>query len=200
MRHKGVNKEETRRKVTEAVSRGFRKHGYAGVGVDKLAKDAGVTSGAFYANFGSKSGAFEVALVLGLDEVIEAVPRFQQEHGSAWVLAFVDYYLGKAHREDRECGCAMTALTPEVARADADFRQTFESKMTRIVDLIAHGLAGADAEESRTRAWAMLGILTGGLNLARALHSDAAVEEVARAIGVAALQAAGTTRTVTDTV
>lgn len=198
MRHKGVNKDETRRKVTEAVSRGFRKYGYAGIGVDKLAKDAGVTSGAFYTNFGSKSGAFEVALALGLDEVIAAVPRFQQEHGAGWVRAFVDYYLGKAHREDRECGCAMTALTPEVVRADTDLRQTFESRMTRIVDLIAGGLAGANAEANRARAWAMLSILTGGLNLARALHSDAAVEEVAGAVGAAALQAAGAARAMTN--
>ncbi len=43
MRHKGVNKEETRQKMLEAVGRGFRGHGYAGIGVDGLAKTAGVT-------------------------------------------------------------------------------------------------------------------------------------------------------------
>lgn len=199
MRHKGVNKDETRRKVTEAVSRGFRKHGYAGIGVDKLAKDAGVTSGAFYTNFGSKSGAFEVALTLGLAEVIEGVPRFQRECGAGWVQAFVDYYLGKAHREDRECGCAMATLTLEVVRADTDFRQVFESNMTQIVDLIACGLTCAGVEEGRARAWAMLGILTGGLNMVRALHSEAVVEEVVRAIGTAAVQAAGAARAVAST-
>ncbi len=41
MRHKGVDKEETKRKVFEAAGRGFRKHGYAGIGVDGLAKSAG---------------------------------------------------------------------------------------------------------------------------------------------------------------
>ncbi|MEO4048477.1 TetR/AcrR family transcriptional regulator [Pseudomonas sp. CAU 1711] len=198
MRHKGVNKDETRRKVIEAVSRGFRRHGYAGVGVDRLAKDAGVTSGAFYANFGSKSGAFEVALALGLDEVIEGVPRFQREHGAGWVQAFTGYYLGKAHREDRECGCAMAALTPEVARADAELRQAFEDKMTLIAELIARGLDCASAEQGHARAWALLGVLIGGLNMARALRSDAAVDGVVRAIEAAALQAAGPGRAVAD--
>ena len=194
MRHKGVNKDETRRKVTEAVSRGFRKHGYAGVGVDKLAKDAGVTSGAFYAHFGSKSAAFDVALTLGLDEVIEGVPRFQREHGADWVEAFVGYYLSQSHREDLECGCAMATLTPEVIRADADIRTTFEGKMTVIANLISNGLDSASVEEGRARAWAMLGILIGGLTMARAMQSEVAAEEVAAAIRRAAVNAAGPAR------
>lgn len=198
MRHKGVNKDETRQKMTEAVSRGFRKHGYAGIGVDKLAKGAGVTSGAFYAHFGSKSSAFDVALTLGLDEVIEGVPKFQREHGLDWLRAFVDYYLGKPHREDLECGCAMASLTPEVIRAEDDIRATFEKKMSVVADLIARGLDDADAHHARARAWATLGILIGGLNIARAMKSDAAVNEVVKAIKVAALEAAGPTRVTGD--
>ncbi|MES2820372.1 MAG: TetR/AcrR family transcriptional regulator [Pseudomonadota bacterium] len=198
MRHKGVDKDETRRKVSEAVSRGFRTHGYAGVGVDKLAQDAGVTSGAFYGNFGSKRGAFEVALMMGLDEVIEGVPRFQAEHGAAWVQAFVEYYLGEAHREDLACGCAMATLTPEVVRADDAARITFEEKMTVIVQRVACGLDAADAEQAHARAWALLGVLTGGLTLARAMASPAMGDEVAAAIRTAALQAAGPARVVTS--
>lgn len=191
MRHKGVHKDETRRRVTEAVSRGFRKHGYAGVGVDKLAKDAGVTSGAFYGHFGSKSAAFDVALRQGLDEVVEGVPRFQREHGAEWVEAFVGYYLSQSHRADLECGCAMASLTPEVIRADTEIRRTFEGKMAVIVDLVANGLECASVEEGRARAWAMLGILIGGLTMARAMQGEEAAEEVAAAIRRAAVEAAG---------
>ena len=66
MRHKGIDKEETRKKIVMAASRGFRKHGYGGIGVDGLAKSAGVTSGAFYAHLGSKEGAFNTALEFGI--------------------------------------------------------------------------------------------------------------------------------------
>lgn len=177
--------------MTEAVSRGFRKHGYAGIGVDKLAKDAGVTSGAFYAHFGSKTGAFDIALNAGLDEVIEGLPQRQREEGAAWLTAFVDYYLGKPHRENLECGCAMASLTPEVIRAEAEFRATFEKKMNVIADLIAGGLAGDDVADRRARAWAVLGILIGGLQLARAVQNDAVVDEIIKAVKVAALHAAG---------
>ncbi|NOZ54781.1 MAG: TetR/AcrR family transcriptional regulator [Gammaproteobacteria bacterium] len=194
MRHKGVDKEETRQKIREAVGRGFRKYGYSGIGVDGLAKAAGVTSGAFYSHFGSKDGAFEIALTAGLDEVIEGVPVFQNEHGGDWVKAFVDYYLGKPHRVDLECGCAMATLTPEVVRFDTKVHAAFEKKMTMIADLVANGLAGSSNEDRRARAWSMLGVLIGGLNVVRALNSTKVTEEVSEAIKAAAIKAAGRTR------
>lgn len=196
MRHKGINKEETRRKMLDATGQGFRKHGYAGIGVDGLAKAAGVTSGAFYAHFGSKNGAFEMALAAGLDEVIEGIPKFQSEHGTDWVNAFVEYYLGKPHRSDLACGCAMATLTPEVSRSDAKVRTTFEKKMTMIADIIASGLAGSRDEDRLARAWSMLGVLIGGINVVRAMKTTKMAEEVAEAIKSAAIKAAGRTRTV----
>lgn len=194
MRRKGVDKQQTRQKVAEAAGRGFRKHGFAGIGVDGLAKAAGVTSGAFYSHFGSKGGAFDVALAEGLDEVINAVSRLQNEQGSGWVAAFADYYLSKQHRDDLECGCAMATLTPEVVRTGAEVRALFEEKMSRIADLSAEGLVGGSFEERRARAWSTLGVLIGGINLARAMNSNKLAEEVAEAIKAAAIEAAGRAR------
>jgi AcrR family transcriptional regulator len=193
MRHKGINKEETRRKMLEAAGHGFREHGYAGIGVDGLAKAAGVTSGAFYSHFGSKDGAFEIALKAGLDEVIDGVPRFQSEYGADWVMEFAEYYLSKAHRNNLACGCAMATLTPEVVRSDTEIHAVYEKKMTVIADLVARGLAGNSDEERRDRAWSMLGVLIGGINVARAMKSIKASEEVSEAIKNAAIKAAGRT-------
>ncbi len=148
MRHKGVNKEETRKKIIAAVGRCFRKHGYAGIGVDGLAKNAGVTSGAFYSHLGSKDRAFMVALTAGLDEVIEGIPNFQREYGEDWVKEFVTYYLSKAHRSDLDCGCAMATLTPEVVRFGQEIQSIYEEKMTRIVDLVAQGLRAGQTKIS----------------------------------------------------
>lgn len=197
MRHKGINKEETRQRILEAAGRGFRKHGYAGIGVDGLAKAAGVTSGAFYSHFGSKDGAFEVALTAGLDEVIESVPKFQNEYRADWVKEFAKYYLGRPHRRDLDCGCAMATLTPEVVRFGAKVHAVFEKKMIIIADLIARGLAGSSDEDRRARAWAMLGVLIGGITIARAMKNTKASKEVAEASKAAAIKAAGRTRLAT---
>ncbi len=193
MRYKPGHKEETRQKMISAVSQGFRSHGYAGIGVDGLAKAAGVTSGAFYSHFGSKDSAFVAALEFGLDEVIDAVPAFQKKGGKRWIVDFADYYLGKAHRDDLACGCAMTSLSPEVVRTNPQTHEIYESKMDRIADLLAVGLKGGSKANRRARAWAFLGILLGGLTIARASKSDKIADEVATAIRKAAIAAAGDT-------
>lgn len=196
MRHKGIGKEETRQRILEAASCGFRKHGYAGIGVDGLSKAASVTSGAFYSHFGSKDGAFNEALAVGLGEVIEGVSIFQAEHGTDWVKAFAEYYLGEPHRNDLESGCAMATLTPEVVRFGSEVQGIFEEKMTIIAGLVARGLAGNSEEDRLARAWSMLGVLIGGLNVARAMKSSNGSDEVAAAITAAAVKAAGRTRAI----
>ena len=45
---------------------------------------------------------------------LEGIPGFQRDYGSDWVKEFAEYYLGKKHQRDLECGCAMATLTPEV--------------------------------------------------------------------------------------
>jgi len=193
MRHKGINKEETRRKMLDAVGQGFREHGYAGIGVDGLAKAAGVTSGAFYSHFGSKDGAFEIALVAGLDEVIDGIPKYQNEYGTDWIKAFAEYYLGKPHRDDLACGCAMATLTPEVVRSNTGLHAEYEKKMKTIAELVARGLAGGTNKDRLSRAWSMLGVLIGGINIARAMKSTKASKEIAEAIKSSAIKIAGCT-------
>lgn len=193
-----TKKEQTRERMLDAASRSFRSHGYAGVGVDAIAKAAGVTSGAFYAHLGSKDGAFRASLELGLDEVIGAIPQYQSEHGADWVRVFADYYLGKAHRDDLTCGCAMTTLSPEVARSGPEVKALFETKMQKIAGLVADGLVGGDEEQRLSRAWSVLGILIGGLTLARSMKSDRVAEQIAGSIRRAAVNASATLRAQED--
>lgn len=187
-------KQETRKRIISAASRSFRSRGYAGIGVDGIAKEAGVTSGAFYAHLGSKDGAFEAALATGLDEVITAVPIFQAEHGKQWIIAFADYYLGSEHRNDLSCGCAMTTLSPEVVRTKPELHAVYEEKMLDIVELMANGLAGSSREECISRAWAVIGMLIGGLTMARAVASINVAEQIAASISKTAIITAGETK------
>jgi TetR/AcrR family transcriptional repressor of nem operon len=184
-------KNETRKRIINAASQGFRSNGYAGIGVDGIAKKAGVTSGAFYAHLGSKDGAFEAALSLGLDEVIAAIPEFQLQHGKQWLVAFSDYYLGQAHRDDLSCGCAMTTLSPEVVRTKPELHAIYENKMVAIIELMALGLDGDSHEDCLSRAWTVLGILIGGLTMARAVASVKTADKIAISIANAVINIAG---------
>ena len=186
-----TKKQLTRQRILKAAGATFRSSGFAGIGVDGVAKAAGVTSGALYAHFGSKDQLFEEALKAGLDEVIVAIPKFQQDNGPKWVEAFVSYYLGQPHRDDLSGGCAMTTLSPEVVRAAPTLHALYESKMARIAQLIATGLDGGSEEDRLVRAWAVLGTLIGGLTLARAVETQNLAGRIAAALSQTAMIAAG---------
>ncbi|VAX00284.1 hypothetical protein MNBD_GAMMA22-89 [hydrothermal vent metagenome] len=89
------------------------------------------------------------------------------------------FLIGKAHRSNLACTCAMATLTPEVVRSDAKVHGLYEKKMTIIVGLVAQGLVASSDDERKNRAWAILSILIGGLNVAQAMKNNNAVDEVA---------------------
>ncbi|MBG6155701.1 AcrR family transcriptional regulator [Labrenzia sp. EL_159] len=186
-----VRKAETQKSLRAAASRSFRSKGYAGVGVDGIARAAGATSGAFYSHLGSKDGAFLAALELGLDEVIETVPDYQRRYNSNWPEAFARYYLGSTHRRDLACGCAMTALSPDVVRSNDETRELYEHKMKTIAELIAKGLEGESDDEKLNKAWAFLSILIGALMTSRAMASEDQADAVASAAFTSAMTVVG---------
>lgn len=180
--------ESTKAKLLKSSGKAFRRAGYAGIGVDSIAKDAGVTSGAFYAHLKSKNDAFRSALKAGLEEVVAALSDFREAHGSQWPEAFADYYLGRDHQLDLECGCAMTSLTPDVVRVDPEVQSEYAAWMSRIVKEIAKHLPGdVPAHHQEAKAWAFLSTLIGGLTLARAVGAGPAASEIERASKAAAL-------------
>ena len=187
-------KEETKNRMIDAAGRSFREFGYGGIGVDGIAKAAGVTSGAFYAHLGSKNAAFNISVSAGLDEVIAAVPHFRNEYGKGWVEAFAEYYLGKDHRDDLACGCAMASLTSEVVKGKDETHDIYETKMKIISSLMADGLIGDSAQNRLDKAWAILSVLIGGLNIARAMKSDELSEEIANTVIGAVIQIAGSVK------
>ncbi|WP_052504144.1 TetR family transcriptional regulator [Pseudomonas oryzihabitans] len=161
MRYKPGHREESRAKILDAVGRGFRKHGYGGIGVDGLAKEAGVTSGAVYTHFPSKAAAFKEAVSVGMASLREGIEKFQAENGDDWLGAFVDFYMGFKRTCDLTEACAMQALTPEVVRADPEVRAVYQDEMLKVIDTLAKRLPQPTLAARRAQAWALMSLLSG---------------------------------------
>jgi AcrR family transcriptional regulator len=174
--------EDTRDRILHAASRGFRSHGYNGIGVNTLAKDAGVTSGAFYGYFRSKEDAFIAAVTDGLAEYRANIKAFQTNHGDDWAVALADYYVSRQHRQDLACGCALPTLSPEVIRADRRVRTAYQSELIKLNETVAAGLPNGTATDNQNTAWVILSLLAGGLTLARAVWDEALAEQISGAI------------------
>ncbi len=182
MRYGPDHKEAARRKILSAVGRGFRRHGYDGIGVDGLAKEAGVTSGAFYGHFASKGDAFEAAALAGLVELRQAIERFQAEGGAGWLGRFADFYLSTKRTCELGESCALQSLTPEVARAGRDTRVSYEVELLKVVEAAAAGLPGKTPAARRKLAWTVLAALSGGVTLARAADDAKVGAQIAAAL------------------
>jgi len=182
MRYGPDHKETARKKILSAVGRGFRRHGYDGIGVDGLAKEAGVTSGAFYGHFASKGDAFEAAALAGLVELRQAVERYQTDGAADWLGRFVDFYLSTKRTCELGESCALQSLTPEVARAGRNTRVSYEAELLRVVEAAAAGLPGKTPAARRKLAWTVLAALSGGVTLARAADDAKVGLQIAAAL------------------
>jgi AcrR family transcriptional regulator len=172
-------KELTRQRILDAAGRGFRKGGFGGAGVDGLAKDAGVTSGAFYNHFDSKAAAFREAVAMGMGDLKEGVLRFQAEHGKDWWPVFVRFYLGDKRQCDLAESCALQSLAPEVARSDSSSRAAFEADLHDVAKIIVAGPSSVGCPNDTAVAIAALATLAGAVTLARAVDSCELAEQIA---------------------
>jgi AcrR family transcriptional regulator len=182
MRYRTNKKEETRSRILHAAGRGFRRLGFGGVGVDGLAKEAGVTSGAFYGHFPSKAEAFKAASVAGLAQLREAIEDLRAKDGDAWLEKFVDFYLSVRRTCDAGDSCALQSLTGEVARADPDTKAAYEAELLKVVEAVAAGLSNGTLPARRKTAWAILSILSGGVSIARSAADPKTGTQIAAAI------------------
>jgi TetR/AcrR family transcriptional regulator, transcriptional repressor for nem operon len=174
-------KEQTRLRMRQAAAEGFRSQGY-GIGVDGLAKRAGVTSGAFYANFSSKAEAFREAVAYGMDDLLGGIRYFQQQHGPAWWPAFVRFYLGEKRTCDLAQSCSLQTLTPELARADGEAKDVFREKLHAIAEAVVDGPDSPAKPATQEAALTALASLIGAVTMARAVGDEGMAQSVAGAM------------------
>jgi TetR/AcrR family transcriptional regulator, transcriptional repressor for nem operon len=174
-------KQQTRQRILEAAGRSFRKAGYGGVGVDGLAKEAGMTSGAFYVHFDSKAQAFRDSVAQGLAELAGGVQHYQAQHGRAWWPEFVRFYLSAKRTCDLSESCTLQSMPAEVARADCASQMAFEAGLRTVAQAIIDGPVSTRAPRDLDSACAALATLVGAVTLARAVESSEMATQIAAA-------------------
>lgn len=161
MRYPSTHKQDTRTRLLQTTSALAKRQGFAGTGVDGLMAAAGLTSGAFYSHFRSKSELLEAIV----QHELERSGKLFQGKSRKQLLRIVEGYLSPAHIDQPEAGCAIPALAGEVARAGDATRQAFERGVVALKDSMATA-TGSEAE-----AWSVVAQLVGAVALARAMPS-----------------------------
>lgn len=166
-RYSPEHKQATRRRMIETAGRRFKSDGIDGSGIATLVADAGLTNGAFYGHFASKSDLVASVVAQQLDDqvaVVNALPA-----GLDSIEAFLRGYLSPAHRDDLAGGCPSAALLDEIGRCDGAVREAYTEGVGSMIRAIARHLDDGDAEEAPERAIGLFSLVVGSLQAARAV-------------------------------
>jgi TetR/AcrR family transcriptional regulator, transcriptional repressor for nem operon len=165
--------------ILDQAGRLFRERGIDAVGVADITRAAGLTHGAFYGHFPSKTA---LAAEACSDSLIEGARHWRaravraRAEGRDPLAAIIDAYLTEQHRDRPEDGCALASLGPEIARAEPPLRQALDAGISALTDVLEEEIGArhptVDAATRAQAALAALVALTGGLIVARACAAD----------------------------
>ena len=162
------HKRESRQRILESAARCFLYQGYERTGINEIMREAGMTHGAFYAHFSSKSELYDKAITYAA-----ANGRFKAYHqsdksGSEWLEAMLEGYLSREHFDGKEPPCPLAFLVTDIASRDPEVRHTYTriyKRMNRIIERRAE----AGSEKRIDEMYAVTAMMIGGVALSRAV-------------------------------
>jgi AcrR family transcriptional regulator len=187
-------KVQTRERIVRAAARAIRRHGYEGVGVADVMKEAGLTHGGFYAHFDSRDALLAAAADQAGAESIESLTRaVAAAKPGEELMALVDSYLSdrNAAAPEQGLGCAIAAAGSEVPRQPAEVRRAASRRIKDLIGLVERQFPEWGKSVAHEKAMGIVASLIGALVLARAVDDPqlskairkAARELISRATG-----------------
>ena len=141
MRLKPEDKEKIRQRILGSAAAAFRARGIEAVTLDDVMAGAGLTRGAFYAHFKSKTALLRD--VLRHEHPIHRLLRARSGETGAELLdemtTIFSGYLDPVNLEQVHEGCTLAALTADAARAPVDHRRAYEAALEDIAEEMARG-------------------------------------------------------------
>lgn len=170
MRYRPDHKAEIHQKIVSDASRRFRSEGLSGAAVSAVMRDSGLTHGGFYKHFESKDELLIESLNQAFQEISErlADAAEQSKPGTAW-KAIVKAYLSPEHCDHAECGCPLSALAPELARADKTMKTQILGELTKYKTRILPFMPGRRAADRERAFFVIYSTMLGAIAIARIL-------------------------------
>jgi len=171
---------EHRQQIVDAAARLFRERGIGATGVDSITREAGLTHGAVYSQFGSKEAIAIDSIRLALRGSRRTWLRAAANKGQV-LPAIVESYLSARHRDAPGSGCVVAALGGDIARQPRSVRDAFTEEFKQALEFLADVVATDDSSVSSDDTLAVFASMAGGLMLARAVSDPALSDRILKA-------------------
>lgn len=180
-----VSKEQAaqnRQHILTAATRLFREHGIHATGVDAITKEAGLTHGGLYSQFGSKEAIAAEAIRFAVTRSKRVWQQAaKREPGTKAFRSIVEGYLSREHRDEPGQGCVVAALGADIARQPHSVREAFTKELEDVFEFLAQFMPGDDPSRRYDDAIAAFAGMTGALILARAVNDETLAERILQA-------------------
>lgn len=171
------HKTQSRHNILTAAASLFAQRGFENTSIDDVMSDAGMTRGAFYSHFKSKSDLYQEAMTFA------ALRRFRQSledtrdlKSGLDLTCMMENYLSQSHVTGED-GCPLAFLVTDVAHQDPAIRSTY----TKLFGGLAERMSSA-SDKSREQILQTLVMMVGGVAIARALNDTELQQELLNAV------------------
>jgi TetR/AcrR family transcriptional regulator, transcriptional repressor for nem operon len=159
--------------ILTAAARLFREQGISATGVDAIPKEARLTHGAVYSQFGSKEAIATEAIRLAMQGSQRLWQRLVERKGGEKVFpAIVAAYLSREHCDAPGQGCVVAALGSEIARQPPSVRKVFTEELKDALEFLAELMPEDTPSRQYEDAIAVFAGMVGALILARAVSDE----------------------------
>jgi TetR/AcrR family transcriptional repressor of nem operon len=167
----------TRQRILDSASRLFAIEGFERVSIDMIMQDAGLTRGAFYSHFESKSDLYNEAI----SNAAKAGGALLEQAGAGGLRQVVEAYLQMGHRDGSAMHCPLAFMINDAATQDATIRDRYTQVFSGFLARLETTLARTHPNDSRQRALQMATGMIGGVALARAISDKELASELLEA-------------------
>jgi len=182
MAWKESHKQVSRERILTAAAKLFTHKGFDQVGIDDVMQTAGMTRGAFYAHFSSKTELYEQAII---NAGLAAAAHFNE--GKLSLDELINRYLSQAHLRSNDIRCPLPCLVSDMAHEDERVKHTYTKILkgfTQHLDAITEGKSNADTVLLQAV------LLIGGMAVARSITDEKLSKKILSVCSEAAKNAA----------
>ena len=153
------HKQKSRGKILSSAARLFTKKGFDAVSIDDVMQHAGLTRGAFYAHFKSKSDVYSQSVLHGAHKAKEHLCKL----GVNTPIGLAEDYLKIGTKETEQEYCTLAFLVTDMAHRERQVKSTYTRVLKGYQDLLCElGMSEKTAIQASI-------LLIGGLAISRAI-------------------------------